>query len=46
MSTIRSKNTLPEVLLRNALCGARLRYQPNIFSRPDFASTKYKIGSC
>ena len=44
MSKIRAKNTGPEIVLRKALIGLHLRYQPKgIVGNPDFASKKYKI---
>ena len=44
MSKIRSSNTSPELFLRVALKGNRLRYQPKgILGNPDFASKKHKI---
>jgi len=43
MSHIRSKNTKPELMLKEKLKGSYLRYQPKMFGRPDFASKKKKI---
>ena len=43
MSRIRSRDTKPELLLKKALRGMRLRYQPKISGRPDFASKKHKL---
>jgi len=43
MSKIRSKNTTPELKLKEALKGTRLRYQPKMDGKPDFASKKKKI---
>jgi DNA mismatch endonuclease, patch repair protein len=43
MSNIRADNTKPELSLKDALKGLRLRYQPKMFGKPDFASKKYKL---
>ena len=44
MSKIRSKNTKPELILKNLLKGKYLRYQPKgILGNPDFASKQYKL---
>ena len=41
MSRIKSKNTKPELILKNKLKG--YIYQPKIFGRPDFINYKEKI---
>jgi DNA mismatch endonuclease (patch repair protein) len=44
MSNIRSKDTKPELILRNQLDGRIFRYQPRgIIGRPDFACRKRKL---
>jgi len=43
MSKVRSSKTKPELLLKEALKGLRLRYQPGGYGKPDFASKKLKI---
>lgn len=43
MSNIRSKNTLPELLLKDNMKGLYFRYQPKVFGNPDFANKKLKI---
>lgn len=43
MLRIRSKNTTPELILRQSLMGMRLRYQPKMLGSPDFASKKHKV---
>ncbi len=44
MSKIKSKNTIPEILLKNALRGTYLRHHSRgILGNPDFASKKYLV---
>ncbi len=43
MASIKSKNTTPELLLRKALQGSRLRYQPRLPGNPDLGSKSRKI---
>ena len=43
MSRIKSKNTKPELMLKKALKGSYLRYQPKVCGKPDFASKKRKV---
>lgn len=43
MSCIRSSNTKPELMMKSALQGTYLRYQPNVEGNPDFASKRKKI---
>lgn len=46
MSSIKSKNTRPEIILRKALWGKKLRYRVNyrkLPGKPDIVFTKYKI---
>lgn len=43
MSHIRSKNTRPELNLKELLAGTRLRYQPKIPGKPDFGLKGLKI---
>lgn len=43
MSKIRSSNTKPERLLKSALKGSYLRYQPKVYGKPDFASKVKKV---
>jgi len=43
MSRIRSTKTKPELMLKKALKGSYLRYQPKLFGKPDFACKKKKI---
>lgn len=43
MAQIRCKRTRPEVMLKTALIGTSLRYQPKMIGKPDFASAKHKI---
>ena len=42
MSRIKSSKTKPELILKDALRGRYLRYQPKIYGKPDFASKKNK----
>ena len=43
MSRIRSKGTKAELILKGALVGLHLRYQPNIYGKPDFGNKSRKI---
>jgi len=43
MSKIRSKNTKPELILKELLKGTHLRQHPNIEGNPDFGSKSKKI---
>ena len=43
MSKIRSRDTKPELILRDALRGSHLRYQPRLEGSPDFASKEKKV---
>jgi len=43
MSSIRSRNTKPELKLKKALRGLGFSYQPKIAGKPDFANKKRKI---
>lgn len=43
MSRIKSRDTKPELVMREALKGLRFQYQPSIFGKPDFASKKHNI---
>ena len=43
MSKIRSKNTKPELMLKDALVGSYMRYQPKVNGKPDFANNKRKV---
>jgi len=43
MSRIRSKNTKPELIMKESLKGLYLRYQPKMLGNPDFASKKHKL---
>ena len=43
MSKIRSKNTKTELKMKKFLQGTYLRYQPEIYGRPDFGSKKFRI---
>lgn len=43
MSKIRSTNTTPELLLREALEGSYMRYQPKIEGKPDFANKTKRV---
>ncbi len=43
MSRIRGSGTKPELLLKNALRGTRLRYHPKMKGNPDFASRKNRL---
>ncbi len=43
MSKIRSKNTKPEIILRELLDGRIFRYQPRIYGKPDFGNDTRKI---
>ena len=43
MSKIRSKETKLELKFKKLIIGLRLRYQPKMIGKPDFASKKLKI---
>ena len=43
MSKIKGKNTKPELMLKEFLKGTYLRYQPNIYGKPDFGLKNRKI---
>tara|TARA_Y100000310_G_scaffold266455_1_gene277951 strand:+ start:2213 stop:2632 length:420 start_codon:yes stop_codon:yes gene_type:complete len=43
MSKVKSRETKLELHFKKLLAGLRLRYQPKIIGRPDFASKKLKI---
>lgn len=43
MSRIRSRDTKPELLVREAFKRLRLRYHPKMEGSPDFASKKHRI---
>ncbi|MFH1637921.1 MAG: very short patch repair endonuclease [Candidatus Woesearchaeota archaeon] len=43
MSSIRSRDTKPELMLRKALWGCGFSYQPSIAGKPDFIHRKAKI---
>ncbi|MBI4448138.1 very short patch repair endonuclease [Candidatus Woesearchaeota archaeon] len=43
MSSIRSKNTKPELMLKPILRKLGFSYQPKIYGSPDFANKKLKI---
>lgn len=43
MSKVKSRETKLELHFKGSLAGLRLRYQPKVIGRPDFASKKLKI---
>ena len=43
MACIRSKNTKPELVLKNAISGLYFRHQPKVYGKPDFAHKKNMI---
>jgi DNA mismatch endonuclease (patch repair protein) len=43
MSSIRSRNTKPELKLKKAIRGLGFSYQPKMVGSPDFANSKKKI---
>ena len=43
MSKVKSKNTKLEINFKKTIKGLRLRYHPNVYGKPDFASKKFRI---